>query len=241
MFKIYYMCNLLFKIILKSVYNLTFSLKMVSLRFEQSVNKSYISGIIGRLLFECSTCSPCSPVNSQGCSPKVLYVGYVDYGYFNHGYNIMDTWINNTYFIVDPLGVYPVIVSSNTFAYVDNESLIIYEYFTILIYLFLAIILSYVIIGFSYIFVVQNPETEKMSAYECGFEPYEDARQKFDVKFYIIAMLFIIFDIETMYLIPWCVALPFINSVGYFVMMEFILELCVGFLYVWYVGGLDWD
>ena len=90
-------------------------------------------------------------------------------------------------------------------------------------------------------FVVQNPETEKMSAYECGFEPYEDARQKFDVKFYIIAMLFIIFDLETMYLIPWCSALPYINSVGYFSMMEFIFELSVSFLYIWCIGGLDWD
>jgi len=124
---------------------------------------------------------------------------------------------------------------------ISQKSLIHGEYFTILIYLLFAILLSFVILGFSYIFVVQNPETEKMSAYECGFEPYEDARQKFDVKFYIVAMLFIIFDIETMYLIPWCVSLPYINSVGYFVMMEFILELCVGFLYVWYIGGLEWD
>ena len=124
---------------------------------------------------------------------------------------------------------------------ISQKSLIHVEYFTILIYLLFAILLSFVILGFSYLFVVQNPETEKMSAYECGFEPYEDARQKFDVKFYIVAMLFIIFDIETMYLIPWCVSLPYINSVGYFVMMEFILELCVGFLYVWYIGGLEWD
>ena len=124
---------------------------------------------------------------------------------------------------------------------ISQKSLIHGEYFTILIYLLFAILLSFVILGFSYLFVVQNPETEKMSAYECGFEPYEDARQKFDVKFYIVAMLFIIFDIETMYLIPWCVSLPYINSVGYFVMMEFILELCVGFLYVWYIGGLEWD
>jgi NADH-quinone oxidoreductase subunit A len=130
----------------------------------------------------------------------------------------------------------------NTIIHNTFESLIITaEYSTILIYLFFSILLSYVILGFSYIFVVQNPETEKMSAYECGFEPYEDARQKFDVKFYIIAMLFIIFDLETMYLIPWCSALPYINSVGYFSMMEFIFELSVSFLYIWCIGGLDWD
>ena len=108
-----------------------------------------------------------------------------------------------------------------------NTSLFYNEYSVILTFLFVAIVLSVIIVLFSYILAVQNPETEKMSAYECGFEPYEDARQKFDVKFYIVAMLFIIFDIETMYLIPWCVSLPYINSVGYFVMMEFILELSV--------------
>lgn len=136
--------------------------------------------------------------------------------------------------------IWPNFFYKNTL-YTTFESLIITEYFTILIYLFFSILLSYAILGFSYMFVVQNPETEKMSAYECGFEPYEDARQKFDVKFYIIAMLFIIFDIETMYLIPWCSALPYINSIGYLIMMEFIFELSVGFLYIWCIGGFDWD
>jgi NADH-quinone oxidoreductase subunit A len=136
--------------------------------------------------------------------------------------------------------IWPNFFYKNTL-YTTFESLIITEYFTILIYLSFSILLSYAILGFSYIFVVQNPETEKMSAYECGFEPYEDARQKFDVKFYIIAMLFIIFDIETMYLIPWCSALPYINSTGYLIMMEFIFELSVSFLYIWCVGGFDWD
>ena len=72
----------------------------------------------------------------------------------------------------------------------------------ILIFVFVAILLSVIILFFSYILVVQNPETEKLSSYECGFEPYEDARHTFDVKFYLVAILFIVFDIETMFLIP---------------------------------------
>jgi NADH-quinone oxidoreductase subunit A len=83
-----------------------------------------------------------------------------------------------------------------------NDSLFYNEYIVIIIFLFVAIILSVVIILFSYILAVQKPETEKLSTYECGFEPYEDARHTFDVKFYLIAILFIVFDIETMFLIP---------------------------------------
>ena len=121
-----------------------------------------------------------------------------------------------------------------------SSSLYLNEYLSIFTYFIITILLSYVILSFSYILAVQKPETEKMSVYECGFEPYEDARQKFDVHFYLLAILFILFDIEAMFLIPWCVSLPFINYVGYLIMMEFILELCLGFLYIWYLGGLDW-
>jgi NADH-quinone oxidoreductase subunit A len=83
-----------------------------------------------------------------------------------------------------------------------NDSLFYNEYIVIVTFLFVAILLSVVIILFSYILAVQKPETEKLSTYECGFEPYEDARHTFDVKFYLIAILFIVFDIETMFLIP---------------------------------------
>ena len=84
----------------------------------------------------------------------------------------------------------------------SNSSLFYNEYTVILIFLFVAILLSVIIVLFSYILAVQKPETEKLSTYECGFEPYEDARHTFDVKFYLIAILFIVFDIETMFLIP---------------------------------------
>jgi NADH-quinone oxidoreductase subunit A len=83
-----------------------------------------------------------------------------------------------------------------------NDSLFYNEYTIIVTFLFVAIILSVIIVLFSYILAIQKPETEKLSTYECGFEPYEDARHTFDVKFYLIAILFIVFDIETMFLIP---------------------------------------
>ena len=134
-----------------------------------------------------------------------------------------------------------MILNINEFFFFSNNSLIKTEYFSILLYLTVAIALSLIILLFSYLLVVQNPETEKMSAYECGFEPYEDARNKFDVKFYLIAMLFIIFDIETMYLIPWSITVSKLNLLGFWSMIDFIIELGIGFIYIWYIGGLDWD
>ena len=131
--------------------------------------------------------------------------------------------------------------NTNDFFFYSNNSLLKSEYFSILLYLAVAIALSIIILIFSYLLVVQNPETEKMSAYECGFEPYEDARNKFDVKFYLIAMLFIIFDIETMYLIPWSITVSKLNLLGFWSMIDFIIELGIGFIYIWYVGSLDWD
>ena len=129
----------------------------------------------------------------------------------------------------------------NNFFFNENVSLIKFEYLPILIYVMIAIILSIVIILASYLLVYQKPELEKMSAYECGFEPYEDARHKFDIKFYLVAILFIVFDIETMFLIPWSLAISKLNLVGFWSMIDFIIELGVGFVYVWYIGALDWD
>src|SRR6056300_863041 len=97
----------------------------------------------------------------------------------------------------------------------SNDSLFYNEYTVILVFVFVAILLSVVIILFSYILAVQKPETEKLSTYECGFEPYEDARHTFDVQFYLIAILFIVFDIETMFLIPWTTVLAQLDLVGF--------------------------
>jgi len=115
------------------------------------------------------------------------------------------------------------------------------EYFFILTALFTAIFLGSIILSLSYLLIYQNPDTEKLSTYECGFEPYEDARHKFDVKFYLIAILFIVFDIEAMYLFPWSISLGNINSVGFCAMIDFIIELGIGFAYVWFVQALEWD
>ena len=121
------------------------------------------------------------------------------------------------------------------------HSLFKQEYFSILLFLIIAIILSLVIFGFSYLLSVQNPDTEKLSAYECGFDPYEDARHTFDVRFYLVAILFIVFDIEAMFLFPWSVSVSHINSLGFWSMIDFIIELGVGFFYAWRIGALEWE
>jgi NADH-quinone oxidoreductase subunit A len=115
------------------------------------------------------------------------------------------------------------------------------EYFGILIYLIFAIFLSCFIIALSYLLVTQNPETEKLSTYECGFEPYGDTRNQFNIKFYIIAILFILFDIEIIFLLPWCVSISQLNLLGFWSMIEFLIELSVGFIYAWSVGALEWN
>jgi NADH-quinone oxidoreductase subunit A len=124
--------------------------------------------------------------------------------------------------------------------FLDN-SLVKKEYLIILIFLLFAIILTVLIIGASYFLGRQNPDSEKLSAYECGFEPYEDTRHTFDVKFCVIAILFIIFDIEIMFLIPWCISISKLDLLGFWSMIDFLIELSVGFFYVWYVKALDWD
>lgn len=86
-----------------------------------------------------------------------------------------------------------------------------------------------------------NPDSEKVSAYECGFDPYEDARNTFDVRFYLVAILFIIFDLEAVFFYPWCVSLSFLNIEGFWGMFDFIIELVVGFIYAWEVGAFEWE
>lgn len=119
----------------------------------------------------------------------------------------------------------------------DNSS----ELFFVFVHLIVSLLLSIVIFVLSYVLALQNPETEKMSVYECGFEPYDGARKKFDVKFYVFAMLFVIFDIETMFLIPWSITLSKTNFIGFWVMIDFLFELSVGFFYLWAAGGLNWE
>jgi len=124
--------------------------------------------------------------------------------------------------------------------FLDN-SLVKKEYLILLTFLVFAIILTVLIIGASYLLARQNPDAEKLSAYECGFEPYEDTRHVFDVKFCVIAILFIIFDIEIMFLIPWCISISKLSLLGFWSMIDFLIELGIGFFYVWYVNALSWD
>jgi NADH:ubiquinone oxidoreductase subunit 3 (subunit A) len=101
--------------------------------------------------------------------------------------------------------------------------------------------LAFLIIGLSYSFGIASPDVEKLSAYECGFDPYEDARNVFDVRFYLVAILFIIFDLEAAFLYPWAVSLSNITSFGFWSMFDFMFELCIGFVYVWKRGALEWE
>ena len=114
------------------------------------------------------------------------------------------------------------------------------EYLGILIFLTIAIVLALVIAGFSYSLISQNPESEKLSSYECGFEPYEDTKNKFDIKFCLVAILFILFDIEVIFLLPWSVTLSQLNLLGFWSMVDFLLELGIGFIYAWKLQALDW-
>jgi NADH-quinone oxidoreductase subunit A len=115
------------------------------------------------------------------------------------------------------------------------------EYLPILIFLGIAVGLSVVVVAASYILARQRPDSEKVSAYECGFEAFDDARSQFDVRFYLVAILFIIFDLEVAFLFPWAVALGDIGLFGFWSMMIFLGILTVGFVYEWKKGALEWE
>ena len=115
------------------------------------------------------------------------------------------------------------------------------EYTRIFIFLLFSIFLASVILVLSLRLSKYAPDVEKLSSYECGFDPYEDARNVFDVRFYLVAILFIIFDLEAVYFFPWCVSVSFLSSGGFWSMIDFILELLVGYVYAWQVGALDWE
>ena len=115
------------------------------------------------------------------------------------------------------------------------------EYLPILIFLIIAIGISLVMVVASYLVAKQKPDSEKMSAYECGFEAFDDARSRFDVRFYLVAILFIIFDLEVAFLFPWAVAFGDIGVYGFFSMVLFLAVLTIGFVYEWRKGALEWE
>ena len=115
------------------------------------------------------------------------------------------------------------------------------EYAPILIFLGLAIGMGVVLLLAALVIAVRNPDPEKVSAYECGFNAFDDARMKFDVRFYLVAILFIIFDLEVAFLFPWAVAFADGTMVAFWSMMIFLLVLTVGFAYEWKKGALEWE
>ena len=115
------------------------------------------------------------------------------------------------------------------------------EYLSIIIFLFISLLLSIGFIVINYIASPSNPDPEKLSAYECGFEAFDNARIEFDVRFYLVAILFIIFDLEIAFLFPWAISLGSIGLFGFYSMMTFLFILTVGFIYEWKKGALEWE
>jgi len=115
------------------------------------------------------------------------------------------------------------------------------EYFPILLFIIVAFAFGGVMIGVGWVLGPSRPDSEKLSPYECGFEAFEDARMKFDVRYYLVAILFILFDLEIAFLFPWAVTLNEIGAFGFWSMMIFLAILVVGFVYEWKKGALEWE
>ena len=115
------------------------------------------------------------------------------------------------------------------------------DYLSILIFLFIALFLSIGFVFINFLAAPNNPDPEKLSAYECGFEAFDDSRMEFDVRFYLVAILFIIFDLEIAFLFPWAISLGNIGALGFWSMMIFLSVLTIGFIYEWKKGALEWE
>ena len=115
------------------------------------------------------------------------------------------------------------------------------DYLSIIIFVFVSLGLSIGFIFLIFLFSPKKPDPEKLSAYECGFEAFSDSRMEFDVRFYLVAILFIIFDLEIAFLFPWAISLSNLGAFGFWSMMIFLFVLAIGFIYEWKKGALDWD
>lgn len=116
-----------------------------------------------------------------------------------------------------------------------------YDYLSLLVGLIFSSLLATFIFFLSFYLSYYQPDVEKESAYECGFDPFDDARMKFDVRFYLVAILFIIFDLEVTFLFPWTLCLNQISIFGYWIMMLFLVILTIGFIFEWKKGALEWE
>ena len=115
------------------------------------------------------------------------------------------------------------------------------DYLSIIIFLFIAVLISVGFILINFISSPNNPDPEKLSAYECGFDAFDDSRMEFDVRFYLVAILFIIFDLEIAFLFPWAITLGKTGVFGFWSMMIFLAVLTIGFIYEWKKGALEWE
>ena len=115
------------------------------------------------------------------------------------------------------------------------------NYLPVLIFVIIAIVMAGVVIGLGFLLGPRRPDSEKLSPYECGFEAFEDSRMKFDVRYYLVAILFIIFDLEIAFLFPWAIVLDKIGMFGFVSMAIFLGILVIGFIYEWKKGALEWE
>ena len=115
------------------------------------------------------------------------------------------------------------------------------DYLPIIVFLLVALVISVAFVAVNYLASPKNPDPEKLSAYECGFEAFDDSRMEFDVRFYLVAILFIIFDLEIAFLFPWAISLGSLGALGFWSMMIFLGILTIGFIYEWKKGALEWE
>ena len=115
------------------------------------------------------------------------------------------------------------------------------DYFPLAVFIAIAVVIALPLMIAPFVIAFKNPDPEKLSAYECGFNAVDDARMKFDVRFYLVAILFIIFDLEVSFLFPWAVAFGKVGLFGFWSMMIFLAVLTIGFIYEWKKGALEWD
>jgi NADH-quinone oxidoreductase subunit A len=122
-----------------------------------------------------------------------------------------------------------------------HNSKILLEYLPIIVFFGIATFIALIVVILPKILAKANPQKNKLKGYECGFEPFSDARAKFDIRFYLVAILFIIFDLEVAFLIPWAINLKAIGLLGFWSMIVFLSVLAVGFIYEWKKGALEWE
>jgi NADH-quinone oxidoreductase subunit A len=126
-------------------------------------------------------------------------------------------------------------------AELERMSELLADYFPLAIFIGIATVIGLALLVVPFLVAYKNPDPEKLSAYECGFNAFDDARMKFDVRFYLVAILFIIFDLEVAFLFPWAITFGELGAFGFWSMMVFLAVLTIGFIYEWRKGALEWD